>query len=52
MDTGSELTLIPKDIWECIRKLTLRKSSLQLRQFDWSVIKILGYFGRFLEVRR
>ena len=33
----------------CIGKPTLRKSSLLLRQFDGSVIKILGYFEGSLE---
>ena len=30
MDTGSEVTLIAKNFWECIGKPTLRKISLQL----------------------
>ena len=44
MDTGSEVTLIPRNFWKRIGKPTLRKSSLQLRQFNGSVIKTLGYF--------
>ena len=49
MDTGSEVTLIPKNFWERIGKPTLRKSSLLLRQFDGLVIKTLGYFEGSLE---
>ena len=41
MDTGSEVTLIPKDFWERIGKPTLRRSSLQPRQLDGPVIKKL-----------
>ena len=44
MVTGSEVTLIPKNFWECFGKPTLRKSSLQLHQFDRAVIKTLWYF--------
>ena len=50
MDTGSEVTLIPRNFWERTGKLTLQKSSLQLRQFDGSVIKTLGYFQGSLEL--
>ena len=50
MDTDSEVTFIPKKFWEHIGKPTLRKSSLQLRQFDGSVIKTLGYFEGSLEL--
>ena len=38
-DTGSKVTLMPKEFWERIGKPNLRKSSLQLRQFDGSIIK-------------
>ena len=44
MDTGSKVTLIPKYFWECIGKLTLRKSTSPLRQFDRLIIKALGHF--------
>ena len=44
MDTGSEIMLIPRNLWERIGKPTLQKSSLLLCQFDGSVIKTLGYF--------
>ena len=50
MDTGSEVTLIRRNLWERIEKPTLRKSSLLLRQCDGSVIKTLGYFEGSLEL--
>ena len=50
MDTGSEVTLIPRNFWKRTGKLTLQKGSLQLRQFDGSVIKTLGYFEGSLKL--
>ena len=50
MDTGSELTLMPKNIWKHIGKQTLWKSQFLLHQFDGSVIKTLGYFESSLEL--
>lgn len=50
IDTGSEVTLIQKNFGECIGKPPLRKSSLQLCQFDGLVIKTLGYFEGSLEL--
>ena len=49
-DTGSEVTIIPRNFWERIGKLTLRKSSLQIRLFDGLVIKTLEYFEGSLEL--
>ena len=34
MDTGSEVTITQKNFWERIGKPTLRKSNLQLLQFE------------------
>ena len=50
MDNGSEITIIQKYFWWRIGKLTLRKSSLKLDQFNGSVIKTLGYFESCLEL--
>ena len=50
IDIGSEVTLIPRNFWKHIGKPTLRKSSLQLRQFDGSVIKMLGLSEGSLEL--
>ena len=50
MDTGGEVMLIQKNFWEHTGKPTFRKSKLQLRQFDGSVIKTLGYFEGSLEL--
>ena len=51
MDTGNEVTLIPRNFWKHIGKPTLRKNSLLLRQFDGSVIKTFGYFEGSLELK-
>ena len=48
MDTGSEVTLMQRNFWDRIGKPTLRKSSLQLDQFDGSVIKTFVFFESFL----
>ena len=40
IDTGSEVTLIPRNFGKRIGKPTLRKSSLLLHQFDGSIEKI------------
>ena len=50
MDTCSEVTIILKNSGNAREKPTLRKSSLQLRQFDGSVIKTLGHFEGSLEL--
>ena len=50
MDTGSEVTLIPRNFWERIGKPTLRNYSLLLRRFDGSIIKTLWYFEGSLEL--
>ena len=44
MDTGSEVKLIPRNVWGRIGKATLRKSNLQLCQFHVSFIKTFGFF--------
>ena len=51
MDTSREVTLIPKNFCKHNRKPTLQKSSLQLRQFDGSVIKTLEYFEGSSELK-
>ena len=50
MDTGSEVTLIPRNFWEHIGKPTLWKSKLLLHQFNGLVIKTLGYCEGSLEL--
>ena len=50
MDAGGKVTVLPKNFWERIGKTTLRKSSLELRQFDKAVIKTFGYFKGSLKL--
>ena len=49
MNTGNEVTHIPRNFCERIRKPPLQKSSLLLHH-DGSVIKTLGYFEGSLEL--
>lgn len=44
VDMGSDVTLMPRNFWEKMGKSKLRKSNLNLKQFDGSVIKTLGSF--------
>ena len=39
VDTGSDITLIPANFWQDLGKLELKKSTLQLKQFDGIMIK-------------
>ena len=36
---GSDITLIPVNFWQNLGKLRLKKSTLQLKQFDGTIIK-------------
>lgn len=49
IDTGSEVTIIPRNFWEEMGKPKLRKSLVKLKQFDGSTIKLLGKFEALLE---
>ena len=44
VDTGSYITLTPVNIWQELGKPRLKKSTLELKQFDDTVIKTLGTF--------
>ena len=44
VDTVSDITLIPVNFWQDLGKLRLKKSTLQLKQFNRTIIKILGTF--------
>ena len=39
LDTGSDMTLIPVNFWQNFGKPRLKKSILQLKQFDGTIIK-------------
>nr|XP_012559948.1 uncharacterized protein K02A2.6-like [Hydra vulgaris] len=49
VDTGSQVTIIPKNFWELMSKPKLQKCYLHLKQFDGTVIKVLGKFEATLE---
>ncbi|XP_047140948.1 uncharacterized protein LOC124816004 [Hydra vulgaris] len=49
VDTGSHVTIIPKIFWELMSKPKLQKWYLRLKQFDGTVIKVLGEFEATLE---
>ena len=42
VNTGSDIILIPVNFWQDLGKLKLKKSALQLKQFNGTIIKILG----------
>nr|XP_047140200.1 uncharacterized protein K02A2.6-like [Hydra vulgaris] len=49
VDTGSQVTIIPINFWELMSKPKLQKCYLRLKQFDGTVIKVLGEFEATLE---
>ena len=49
LDSGSQVTLIPQNIWDQIERPKLKRSKAMLKQFDGSVIKTLGYFEGIIE---
>ena len=51
VNTGSEVTILPRNLWEKMGKPFLKKSNVQLRQFDDSIIAIMGYFEGSIELK-
>ena len=51
VDTGSQVTIIPRNFWELISKTKLQKCYLCLKQFDGTIIKVLGEFEATLETK-
>ena len=49
VDSGSDITLIPVNFWQDLGKPRLKKSALQLKQFDGTIIKILCTFDSMFE---
>ena len=49
VDTGNQVTIIPKNFWELMSKPKLQKCYLRLKQFDGTIIKVLGEFEALLE---
>ena len=51
VDTGSDITLILVNFWQDLGKPRLKKSTLQLKQFDGTIIKTLGTFKGMFETK-
>ena len=51
VDTGSDIKLIPVNFWQDLGKPRLKKSTLQLKQFDGTIIKTLGSFKGTFETK-
>ena len=51
-DTGSNVTIIPKNFWVKLGYLKLRKAFVKLRQFDGSRITVLGQFDALFEAEK
>ena len=44
VDTGSLVTIMTRNFWELMSKPKLQKYYLRLKQFDGTIIKVLGEF--------
>ena len=51
VDTSSGITLISVNFWQDLGKPRLKKSILQLKQFDGTIIKTLGTFEGTFETK-
>ena len=51
VDTGSQVTIIPSNFWEFMSKPKLQKCYLRLKQFDGTIIKVLGEFEATLKTK-
>ena len=51
-DTGSDVTIIPKNFWVKLGYPKLRKAFVKLRQFDGSRITVLGQFDALFEAEK
>ena len=51
VDSCSDITLLPVNFWHGLEKPRLKKSPLQLKQFDGTIIKTLSTFEVHLKLR-
>ncbi|XP_065651276.1 uncharacterized protein LOC136079465 [Hydra vulgaris] len=51
VDTGSQVTIIPRNFWELMSKPKLQKCYLRLKRFDGTIIKVLGELEATLETK-
>jgi len=52
LDSGSEATILPKNLWESIGQPKLRPTKHRLRQFDGSEIRTIGQFEGLVEMEK
>ena len=50
LDSGSETSIIPVNLWEQLGKPRLHPTTILLRQFDGSPIKTMGQFEALIEM--
>ena len=51
VDTGSDIILIPVNFWQDLGKPKLKKSILQLKQFNGTIIKTIGTLEGIFETK-
>ena len=51
VDTGSDITLIPVNLWQDLGKPKFKEPLLQLKQFDGTIIKTLDTFEGMFETK-
>ena len=49
VDTGADVSIIPRNFWEKLGRPQLRKSTKTLRNYDNSTMKIMGNFSACIE---
>ena len=52
LDSGSEASIIPKNLWQDLGKPRLHPTTVRLKQFDGTQIKTLGQFEALIELER
>ena len=50
LDSGSEASIIPKNLWQQIGEPRLRPTKVPLKQYDGSQIKTIGQFDALIEL--
>jgi len=50
LDSGSQATLIPRNLWEDMGKPRLSKTSVSLKQFDGTLLRTIGQYSAAIEM--
>ena len=50
LDSGSEASIIPKNLWQNLGEPKLRPTNMRLKQFDGTQIKTMGQFEAIVEM--